>query len=274
LSNSASTRCGGAKRVEPAASTDALRMGPSGGWWLAVKNLVVPIFCRACRVRLLTEENGFFCPNCWEESPRIARPFCSSCGRPHSGVTGFGTQSNFPCADCREHPPKGIRRIWGAARYDGAVAEAIQLLKFHGRRRLAQPLGQLMVSFAEQELTGEHFDVLTPVPLHRVRRRARGFNQSELLCAIVSAAMGTSMDCSLYRIRPTRAQSLLEDAERLTNLRGAFGVRAGHTFTQKRVLLVDDVITTGSTVVECAAALRRAGACDVAVFAAALAVKR
>jgi ComF family protein len=237
-----------------------------------MKNLVVPVFCHGCSARLLTEENGFFCPTCWEHSPRIERPFCTQCGHPHPGAVGFGTRSNFPCADCRDHPPKHLRRMWGAARYDGPVAEAIRLFKFNGRRRLAEPLAIMMAEFAERELDQEPFDILVPVPLHRVRLRARGFNQSALLAERLAEAMGLPVSEALVRVRPTRVQSLLDDTERPANIVGAFGVREEHPFRDARVLLIDDVVTTGSTVTECAAALRRAGAREVSVFAAAMAV--
>lgn len=242
-------------------------------WSLTLKNLVIPIFCRTCALRLLTDENGYFCPTCWEASPRISRPFCSICGRPHESAIGYGTQSNFPCAGCRDRPLRHIRRMWGAAHYDGAVAEAIQLYKFSGKRRLATPLGEMMAAFAAEELDDETFEVVVPVPLHRVRERTRGFNQSALLAEHVSRRLGLPISDALYRIRPTRVQSLLEDSERHRNIIGAFAVRAGHPFQGARVLLIDDVVTTGSTVSECAAALRRAGAKDVCVFAAAHAVR-
>lgn len=242
-------------------------------WTLALKNLVVPIFCRACGLRLLTEDNGYFCPTCWEASPRIQRPFCTICGRPHDGMVGFGTQSNFPCAGCRELPLRNIRRMWAAAHYDAAVGEAIRLFKFQGKRRLAGPLAEMMAAFAAEELSDESFDVLVPVPLHRVRQRSRGFNQSALLAGHLSQAMGIPVSEALYRVRPTRVQSLLEDTERHKNIVGAFAVRDGHPFAGARVLLIDDVVTTGSTVAECAAALTRAGAADVCVYAAAHAVR-
>lgn len=242
-------------------------------WSLAAKNLLVPIFCRACGLRLLTEENAYFCPTCWETSPRVQRPFCTICGRPHPAAVGFGTQSNFPCADCRERPLRHVRRMWAAAHYDAAVAEAIQLLKFHGKRRLAAPLGEMMAEFAFEEFQDEPVDVLAPVPLHRVRQRARGFNQAALLAQHLAEALGIPTTDALYRLRPTRVQSLLEETERHKNIVGAFAVRDGHPFRDARVLLIDDVVTTGSTVSECAAALRRAGAREVCVFAAAHAVR-
>jgi len=241
-------------------------------WTLAVKNVFLPTFCRLCDARLLTEENGYFCPACWAASPRVMRPFCSICGRPHRGAVGFGTQSNFPCADCRDAAkPPPYRRIFGAALYDGAVQDAVKLLKFYDKPRLALPLAALMAEFAAEEMEPARYELLIPVPLHKVRERERGFNQSRLLAeALLPAFPDSRVDESLQRIRPTRVQSrAVTAAERRANVRGAFAV-AGGAVAGRRVLLIDDVVTTGGTIVECARALQRAGAAEVDVLAAAV----
>lgn len=248
-----------------------------GGLLLTLKNLFLPIFCKACGERLLTEENGFFCPDCWDLSPRIARPFCTLCGRPHKGAVGFGTQSNFPCALCRALPQKKrpARRIAGAAYYDGPIGEAIRLFKFQGRPALAGPLGETLTEFALRELTLAAYDALAPVPLFRTRERERGYNQSALLAREVQPHMpGAGYSEALKRHRPTRAQSQLKTPEeRRKNVSGAFSMADDHGLEGKTVLLVDDVVTTGGTVMECARVLRRAGAAAVDVLAVALAVK-
>lgn len=245
-------------------------------WSLTLKNLFLPIFCTSCGVRLLTEENGYFCPTCWDMSPRVTRPFCTVCGKPHRGAVGFGTQSNFPCADCRETDAKAhaFRRMYGAAYYAGAVEEAIKLLKFHDKPRLARPLAELMADFASREMDGDAYDFLAPVPLHRVRERERGFNQSRLLAeALLPAFPRARLDESLKRLRPTRTQSrLVSHAERLANIAGAFEVRDGDHLRGATVLLIDDVVTTSGTVSECAKALKQVGVRAVDILAAALAV--
>ena len=241
-------------------------------WTLALKNIVFPIFCKQCGVRLLTEENGYFCPTCWEGSPKITRPFCSLCGRPHKDASGFDTRSNFPCVECASRAnPAPYDRVWGARMYDEAMREAVKLLKFHGKVRLAEVLGEVMREFAAEEIPCDEYDCIAPVPLYRVRERERGFNQSLMLAEEILAAFpGAVLLCGLQRIRPTRTQSRLKDpAERKKNVEGAFAYD-GESLKGKRVLLVDDVVTSGGTVSECARVLKRAGA-RVDVFAATLA---
>lgn len=243
----------------------------STDWWLDTKNLLFPQFCTLCDARLLTEENGYFCPDCWERSPRIERPYCNGCGKPHAQMAGYGARDNFPCADCREKPNRFIRRSYGAMRYCDAVEAGIKLLKFDGKERLAGAFGELMQDFAAEEMPCDGYDRLVPVPLHPVRQRERGFNQSLLLAeAALPAFSGAEIDQSLHRIRPTRVQSRLSAAERRANVRGAFAV-LGDELKGARVLLIDDVVTTTGTVTECARALRRGGAASVDVFAAAMA---
>jgi ComF family protein len=151
---------------------------------------------------------------------------------------------------------------------------AIRLLKFYDRQSLARPLARMMAEFAEREMDCRQYDYLIPVPLHRVRQRERGYNQSKLIAAnLLDAFPGAALDESLRRIRPTRVQSLSSTtAERRANVRGAFAVSGEH-LRDKAVLLVDDVVTTGGTTAECARALKRAGAAVVDVMAAALAAK-
>ena len=245
---------------------------PSPQWTLAVKNVFLPIFCNSCGIQLLTEDNGFFCPQCWEQSPRIERPFCTLCGRPHEVGTIGAMLSGFPCAQCRTHPLPHVGRIWAPAVYDGALAQAVKLLKFHGKERLARLLAEEMAAFAEKELPLEDYHLLVPVPLHRVRLRERGFNQSKLLAAaLLPLFPQAALSEALYRIRPTRVQSRLKGKDRIDSVKGAFAVE-GNTCHGLNALLIDDVVTTGGTASECARALQRAGASRVDVFAAALAM--
>jgi ComF family protein len=264
----------------------------SGSWGLALKNILMPQFCKQCGVRILTEENVHFCPDCWERSPRIERPFCPACGKPHPPGAGLMTTRLFECEDCATAKEKRwYRRTWGAAVYEGvraeeragrplpprdAVGHAVRLLKFHGKTNLVPPLVGVLRDLVERELEPETYDVLVPVPLHRVRERERGFNQSRLLAeAVADVFPNARLDTAFRRVRPTRAQSTLRDAvERRANVRGAFAVTDEAVFANATVLLVDDVITTHGTVNECARVLRKAGAEAVDVLAVALAVRQ
>jgi len=242
-------------------------------WVLALKNLLLPTFCKQCGIRLLTEENGSFCPTCWEMSPRIERPYCPVCGRPHAPGVGYGARDNTLCGPCSaEKVERPYRFIFGAAVYDGAVGEAIRLFKFYGKRRLVGPLSELIESAVETELDCEYYNFLIPVPLYKVRLRERGYNQSALLAnAVLHAFPNACVDESLKRVRPTKVQSLLTDpSERRENVRGAFSVEEPSRLAGAKVLLVDDVVTTGGTVWECAETLRNAEVMSVDVLAVAL----
>lgn len=241
-------------------------------WSLTFKNLLFPIFCRECGCALLTEENGFFCPACWTLPERISRPFCSVCGRPHKDRSGFGPVENFPCPDCQNSTDRGYNGIYAAAVYEGAVAEAIKLLKFHDRGVIARILAETMAEFAKKEMGCDRYDEIVPVPLHKVRLRERGFNQAALLAeGLGDVFPGASINQTLRRIRPTRTQSRIKDpAERRQNVIGAFAVDRDVDLTGRRVLLIDDVVTTGGTVSECARALTRAGATSVDILAVAV----
>ncbi len=247
-------------------------------WGLALKNLLWPQFCKECGIRLITEEIPFFCPTCWEQSPRIERPFCSVCGLPHPAGVGLFTPAPsqvFPCGPCatRRHPPPW-RRIVGAAIYTGAIEKAIKLFKFHERPILADALGALLIETVERELQPERYDLIIPVPLHRVRLRERGYNQSLLLAEkIMPVFPRARLEQSLQRIRATKVQSTLSHpAERQANVRDAFAVQDTLCPRDARVLLIDDVVTTGGTVSECARTLRKAGVQEIDVLAVCLVV--
>jgi ComF family protein len=149
------------------------------------------------------------------------------------------------------------------AAHDGTLRALVQRLKYDGYRPLAKPLGRFLAEAADQ-LSEQRFDVVIPVPLHRKRERQRGFNQAELLAAELArlrkAPLG-ARDC--MRVRDTPPQTGLRAAERRKNVAGAFDVPRAERVKGKRVLLVDDVLTTGATASACAQALRQAGASGV-----------
>jgi ComF family protein len=146
------------------------------------------------------------------------------------------------------------------ASHEGKLRALVQRLKYDGYRPLARPLARFLAHAAEQ-LSEQSFDIVVPVPLHRKRERQRGFNQAEILAKELARLRKIplgSRDC--MRVRDTPPQTGLRAAERRKNVAGAFAVPHPERVQGKRVLLIDDVLTTGATASACAQALRKAGA--------------
>lgn len=166
----------------------------------------------------------------------------------------------------RLHRPEALAWIAGAVAYAGRGGQAVTRLKYARVTPLAPPMAARVAAVAER-LDPDRFDLFVPVPIHWVRWCDRGFNQSELLCRLLPAEKVRPR--ALRRLRHTRPQASLPPDRREANLRGAF--RADPIVRDKRVVLVDDVVTSGTTARECAEALRREGAIEVGLIAFALA---
>lgn len=164
--------------------------------------------------------------------------------------------------------------IYSATTYDGVVKESIHRFKFNKRKKLAQPLGVLLVNYLGRKpgLELEELDGIIPVPLHQKRLRERGFNQVELLARTLSRYFELPVTPALERTRPTQPQFDLKREERFNNVKGAFRVIDPKAVYNKKVLLLDDIYTTGSTISECGRVLKNAGARRVEVLTLARAV--
>jgi ComF family protein len=159
---------------------------------------------------------------------------------------------------------RGFDAAYCYGSYEGTLRELIHLYKYGGIRTLWQPLAGLLAAALPLD---ESFDAVTPVPLHWRRRWQRGFNQSELLAREIARRRGVPVVAALRRVRPTRTQAALSNTERRRNVAAAFGCRRGaQTLPGRRVLLIDDVMTTGSTAAACARALKQAGAAKVVLL--------
>jgi ComF family protein len=225
-------------------------------------DLIYPPQCPICRaflqdqVSVLDAQDLPFCEACFKDFTKITSPICSLCGRPFSD----GSEQDRLCEDClRKRPSYDMARA--PYLYDGALMKAIHELKYAQKSHLADSLGLLLALFAQswtQEMKGS---LVMPVPLHPRRLRARGFNQSLLLARCVAAKAGAELDfLSLRRTRFTKPQTELSSQDRRKNVRKAFEVVKPEAVKGKTIVLVDDVATTGSTLNECARALKRAGA--------------
>ena len=212
----------------------------------ALADLFYPQRCVGCDRRA----TDLLCPTCFEALPRIGRPVCARCGMP----TAFET---FVCYECKG-VDFGFESARAPLRYEGVGEEIVHALKYRGYTRVVERLAvPLMVGVLD---SGLGFDAVVPVPLHRSRLRRRGFNQAELLARGVARKINSPVSGTLQVVRRTQDQVLLSAAGRRANVAGAFRARDR---LGGRVLLIDDVFTTGATMSACAEALLRAGAGEV-----------
>ena len=147
--------------------------------------------------------------------------------------------------------------------YEGSLRSLIRLFKYAGMKPLARPLA----AFLERALSiDEHYDAIVPVPLHWRKRWSRGFNQADVLARLIAKKRGMPVWNALRRRRATSVQAGLATAGRRRNVAGAFAIKGRHALKGKRILLIDDVMTTGATAGACAAALKRGGAASVSLL--------
>jgi ComF family protein len=223
-------------------------------------DMVYPRNCMGCGIAD-PETFRYICWDCWSDAAHIEAPFCELCGDPVAG----SVDHEFICYSCSAEKPS-FDAARSAARYDGVVGEALRQLKYEKALWLAPDMAELLQNCINAEYTGRKFDLVVPVPLYHVRRRERGFNQS----AVLAHELGKRISCKsvpgmLRRIRPTTTQTNLTAPQRLSNVKNAFKSRRAKWLAGRRVLLVDDVMTTGATVNACAKALKKGGALSVHV---------
>jgi len=255
----------------PALARSPREPGPWSRWAGALLDLVFPPFCAVCRAPLDDRRRGPLCAQCWAALERIGPPWCRLCGVPAAAALGAGGSGparprEHLCSSCRSRAPV-FAYARAATRYGDVVREALHALKFKGRRPLAAVLADLLLEAPEMRLPLGLPDLLVPVPLHRRRRRERGFNQASLLAHRIGRAWGLPVaDDVLARVVATPSQTALEARARRANVRGAFRLRRPEAVAGRHVVVVDDILTTGATVSECALTLKAGGAATVGVL--------
>jgi len=231
----------------------------------ALLALVLPPSCLACR-HPVAGSAAALCPACWRAMRFIERPYCERLGTPFRDDPGPGALSPAAIA-----APPLFGRARGVALYEGVARELVHALKYRDRLDLAPALGAWMARAGAELLAGA--DLVIPVPLHRARLWRRRFNQAAALAQVIGRASGVPVETlALRRVKRTPAQVGLTSLQRADNVRGAFRVASGcrERIAGRRIVLVDDVMTTGATATAATRALRAAGAVNVDVLAFAL----
>jgi ComF family protein len=235
-------------------------------WWRILRgelrsccNLLLPPACLLCGKSLPDSAPAWaFCPACHAGLPRPATSRCPVCAAAFRSLT----PSRHHCETCLRHPPP-FARVHAVGPYAGTLQEAVQRFKYHGHLALERPLGHLLAT-AVRSAAVPRPHLLIPVPLHIDRLRSRGYNQALQLARQIGREVGLPIAADLLRrTRATAPQQGLDAAARHSNLQGAFA--AMQPLNGRRILLVDDVMTTGATTRECAGVLRKAGAVSVEI---------
>jgi competence protein ComFC len=230
-----------------------------------ILRMVFPHVCEICGEREAGPAQSYICEHCRNHPramKRVQPPICKICGLWYEGEI----TNEFECRNCFD---LGLEFTSARAgfQYAGLVKEVIHRFKY-GRNEWFEPfLADLLIEAAGPELKFEPVDLIVPIPLHPRKRRGRGFNQAERFSARLSQATGVALDAKLMeRVRDTNSQAGLDRDDRVENVKGAFKYAGAARLKGQRVLLVDDVLTTGLTASSCARELLRNGAGEVRVW--------
>jgi ComF family protein len=226
-------------------------------------DFIWPPKCLICGISL---ENGkmIVCGECEKNIILFSPPFCSHCGKP---LFYSGDISERSCALCKEKKDH-FDRVFIIGSYESSLKEAVHQFKYSKKIQLREYFSVLINDYIEKNNVLDKVDVIIPVPLFSTKKRERGFNQSELLAKEISKEWDLPLSTeNLYRARYTDPQYNLDYIQREKNIKGAFRLKDKNIIEGKRVLLIDDIITTGATVNECSRILKKEGrAKDVSVL--------
>ncbi len=231
----------------------------------SVIDLVLPPRCPGCRA--IVAGDGRFCLGCWQELQFITAPYCARCGTPFAHDMGPAAE----CGACLAEPPR-YTAARAALVYGGPARKVLLALKHGDRQHLARIMAPHMARAAGPMLGSD--SLIVPVPLHRWRLWQRGFNQAALLAQAIAKLSGAPIAIdALERVKPTPPSKGMGRKARAANVRGAFRVADRRRIAGRRIVLIDDVMTSGATADACARLLRRGGAREVNVLTFARAVR-
>jgi len=232
----------------------------------SVSSVIFPEVCYFCGAGNHVK-GSVICPECRDSVRLVSQPFCNLCGLP---LSTFDDRSSLLCGRCLTKNPSYDKARYGVY-YEQSVRAGVTRLKFHSSLFNVRPVAELLINAFTTHYSNETFDAIVPVPVHKKRLINRGFNQVITISERLSRETGIVLDrTSLVKTRDTEPQVGLSRARRLVNLKNAFQVCRPARIANKRILIVDDVSTTGATVSEAAKVVRKAGASYVAIMVLAL----
>lgn len=222
-------------------------------------NFLLPPRCMCCG-KIIEGENGL-CAQCFNQTTFISEPYCRKCGLPF--VDSASINKRMLCPKCIKDKKPLFRFVRSAVKYDGHSKKTILAFKFMDKTENAKVYAKWL-KIAGKDIFDAGVDVFVPVPLHYMRLIKRRYNQSALLADELACLTGIKSDVfSLIKFKPTKPQVSFSGKAREKNVKGVFKVKHPEKIKGKRVVLIDDVLTTGSTLKECAKALHDAGAASV-----------
>ncbi|MEI8062988.1 MAG: ComF family protein [Verrucomicrobiota bacterium] len=233
-------------------------MNGSVQWLSRIVSLIYPRNCQFCTIPLLEHERGVICPSCLALAKRIKPPFCRRCSLPFSGQL----DDLIECGYCKDLKFR-FSRATAACRAEGLVRDCIHRLKYKREMYFSFHLAGWLIDAGREHINWNAVDAIVPVPLHPLKQRDREFNQAELLTRSLSREFDKPVIANgVRRVKETQTQTKLDASARRANLRAAFAAGRGQV-TGLRLVLVDDVFTTGATLDSCANLLINQGAVDV-----------
>lgn len=224
-------------------------------------SLLLAADCKICQQVLEPFNRSFICRNCWSEIRWLRAPYCSKCSKPFPSSLTFQDISSILCPECRtEH--SYFEKVFTPTLYEGIMKEAIHLFKYNKKMGILRLVREILNSYFDHaDFPSFRLDLVIPIPLHRKKMRERGFNQAELIANTVARRFQIRLiKGNLQRVKATASQTALSKKARRKNVKESFKVKNKHQFYAKRILLVDDVYTTGATIKEAAKVLKKAGA--------------
>lgn len=229
----------------------------------ALKDLIrlyLPLNCPVCGNLPFDGSANMFCAECLASLDFIGGPVCPGCGGPLTGIFGM-------CPDCMDaEADRPWEKAFALTSMTGVGKELIHAFKYQNRPELARPLGAVAAMRFGTELLAQKIDLIVPTPLHWFRRLSRGYNQAELFADGLAERLGIPVLDALRRVKWTHQQAKLSKRERILNLKQAFSIKDSTKVKKRAILLIDDVMTTGSTLAAAAQTLLDAGADRVCVL--------